>query len=532
MGLKDEFYLLFEGYSKDEINHALYLLNCVNEITNVWGLDSHVECKEEYMSFIFLIKLTLENGDIYKKVIWKSFLGYKKDDVLVAFTFLSEEYANSMKKIYVLVDMKMFSQRVDERDIQNINYGIKYINDYLVNNCKKNDFFSLFQQDGENYTVSEILLVFDILSEDKKEIAYKKYGISLLECANNSVLTAREKDIMDYSVVRHMKRHLKKLREGYGIYSVTDEFPGKTLLEIKALVDALDEKGKNYYYNLFEKDLKRKKQSREKGKVTIITKEYKRKVELKMIGAKKRDLKDFFSRFMYLKDKSISEEDFKIKIIKVINSELNSYCKDILVRAFGTNYDEVHLKNITDKERKYLSVYIIPRIKHFLLKEAGLQEILFKFYERIPCIFSLNEIEEVMSLLLDEKELVLIEKVEKFLRGNESVIVSSLEMNKFYLFLNRVISMLISNKSEILDINKRTLGEICSLMKSKDYENLESLYGGNVAIAVLISVHFTNVSNQAIELLTGVNSETLLKYREDYLKNYNNNVRKYINTGG
>ena len=92
--------------------------------------------------------------------------------------------------------------------------------------------------------------------------------------------------------------------------------------------------------------------------------------------------------------------------------------------------------------------------------------------------------------------------------------------------------MLISNKSEILDINKRTLGEICSLMKSKDYENLESLYGGNVAIAVLISVHFTNVSNQAIELLTGVNSETLLKYREDYLKNYNNNVRKYINTGG
>ena len=519
MGFNEEFYNLFIGAGKEEIDVALKVIRrfYYNAIYKAYVLGTLSKKQKNVRLGIESIRDAIDSGLIYKPRLTDYFSQYDSSDVLMVFNNSSYKIQAKIRLSFVLDDRKELREIFPPKEIELIRYALSSIESNLKNNdlngnygIKYVDFYTLLSNNGE-YSKEEIDAVFSTLDDKQKEITYKKLGESLVDTEFKKDLTEEEKDYFHYNVTRVMKRRLKQLKDGYIIVGIEDLFSGYSkdrLLDTISEDDALSA----YYFKVFSENLSRKYLVLPNEIQSIVSALQRKRLIKRLQGVKSRPLKPFYSLFEGYRTDGESEEEFRLRIINTVNTYINNKCQKLLKRAYGENYDEDRRDSITSYERKYLFVYIVPRIKKKLEEK---KEKLYKpFYDYFPIFFSKEEID----IQIDTESLELKELLNKKFRRNLSYDLLIREENEIINdTFDKIRKRLYKAKSKMTGIQVSDLKLINYLSRTYEYEELASIYGGNIALAVLASIYINDITEVQIFNLTGISAYIYLDISREYL---------------
>ncbi len=530
MELGQEFYDNFPLYSKEQVNVALKIIrkSQLRVLYKAFVYDILSPESEVVREVINVIAKKIELGEIYKPRLTDYLSKYRSEDVINLFNNSIKTHQGLIRKMFVVDDtkelrevfppnskpsalhpLKMIVKSLESGDVDK-NLGVKYV-----------DFYTLLSNDGE-YSKEEIDAVFSTLDDKQVEVSYKKFGKSLVDTEIKEDLTEEERNYFYYNVTRVMKRRLKQLKDGYIVVGIEELFSGYSKDQLLFTIgeeDVLSE----YYFKVFGGDLSRKRLVLPNEIQSIVSIVQRKRLEKRLQGFKRTQLKPFYSLFEGERTEGESEKEFYLRVRTVASRVLNSYCQDILLRAYGENYDEERADRITIYERRYLSSYITPRIKLRLEEEK--KERLYKpFIECFPIFFSRDEINYGVSTLNNDHLLVLRRKYGENL--DEQKVwgsLTTLEEKKLFDIINSVKKRIYKMKSKSTGISVPSLKIIHEMTKTQEYYDLASEYGANIAVAVISNLYINDISEKEIINLTGVNAHIYLDISREYLEQIKGN---------
>ncbi len=536
MDFKSEFYSNLSNYTKEEIDSAFKFLSSEEKTLAVrnWSVDSTKKINKPAYRVFKKISEIIESGVIYKKLIFNEFPMYSEEEVINKFNMLRSSNKRSLMKIYSFSkETKEVANKIDRSDKDSIRYGLKRMNEYLngINpnmNFYIGEWYSLFT----DYSKEEVDKAFSTLNDYYKGLVKKKYGEKLDGYFNNK-LTKEEKYDVLFGLNRAMRNSLKKLKSGYKTFGIEDIFLGYKFDAIRMAIDKLEKGTKEFYYNRFGQDLRRRlfAKTLDNNIDGLVNISDKKKLLNVLEGCEKSmPVKDFYSRFLEYKKENESNEEFERRIKSVVESRpLNDRLMNILVKAFGSNYKETR-GNISPRDKRIINSSIIPVIKSRLNPKSSLPNYFYKsFFDRFPIIFSKEEIiNEILNLSLEELKYLRCKYGESFDKRLMYGEVYASDNEKIRIIRNKILRQLIKRKSDETGVSVETLKGICELVKKiKDFE-LVNEYGVDISVAVLINLYIEDINVEQIYKLTSISPKVFVSISQEYLEKVKEKEAKKI----
>lgn len=468
------------------------------------------------------------------------------------------------KEVIMKVDDYLSKTRSYVKDIIIKIYGEKYdtLTGYIPTKEEKKDLMHFINQMkkslGKETKVNKSF--YDYFDEDKEKITKiineqpDKYKESLIKLygPNYDNRTNYKAEPMDYYYLKQLKKKIndslnnkKQWSFNYYLPSFYDFFPSYQDEESKELIRTYikysESRGKkavkkiyddNLNYNNNKLDSEEKpsfrffilcikdyiKKSKENN-IDLVnsTKEQERKARIQKNKQKKTSFYDYFIE----SDMTEEEIEFVKNIVKQYIDATKQSLKDVVVKAFGPNYDSYNDYKHT-KEEKRVFHYLIQNIKRTKLSNkakasSNKTDSNFKIdiYKLVPNahlimnneLLSINIVEELVNnggivdlyeVYYDSNKLL-----NKLGISTESLINIYLKYFDNFTDISEILSFIVKNTNDISVINTLLDKDIFSTLTSKEKE---------IIYLKLLQIKDASLTNEIIAQITGLTTEDISTY--------------------
>lgn len=447
--------------------------------------------------------------------LFNSFPQYDKENILFCFFRLDDDVIDIFYKSFCL---DLYDKAYDGV----ISCGLSKVRQDLFSfNVRLVDFYNLYVDKG--YLVSEILDVLNSENRGFKELIYKKYGESLDR--NLGYNFTLEELIKLYRVIPlYFLDRLQEYRKLHPLVGIDDVFRGYSFTLIRNAVNALGNRNRKYFYEIFGSDLSNKFFYRsldglvdDKRKALLIKKmNYLNKSEKGQIGNKKA-LYNFFSVIYAGKRNDESIYEFKYRVRTSLSKILDESEIDILFKCYGKTLEENNPDNVTVDQIYYFNSVIVPKLVFNLrpFNETNMYVYLVtNFLDFFDKTMIFNEIENLSDM--QKLKLYSIDILRSIDFSDEEALMSKNVKS----LLNVILLLkkrLLRRKSADTGIAYDDLISIYDLIKNRGYVVLSDKYGDKISLAITIKLKFPYIRRKSILDLTGVSKEEYNTALKDFL---------------